>query len=79
MAPSGRSIGADYAGDRTNPCFASHLDDLVNASRAALWVHGHIHSSSDYMIGGTRVICNPRGYLPHQPNRQFNPNLVVEV
>jgi predicted NBD/HSP70 family sugar kinase len=26
------------------------------------WVHGHTHSTHDYMIGNTRVLCNPRGY-----------------
>ena len=32
---------------------------------ARLWLHGHTHSARDYVIGTTRVVCNPRGY-PHE-------------
>lgn len=31
------------------------------------WVHGHNHGLSDYMIGQTHVMCNPRGYIDLQP------------
>ena len=44
-----------------------------------LWIHGHMHNSSDYVERGTRVICNPRGYLPFEPNPEFDPSLIVEV
>jgi hypothetical protein len=27
-----------------------------------LWTHGHMHNTSDYLMGDTRVVCNPRGY-----------------
>ena len=77
--PSARSIHPRYAGDPANPAFASDLDALVENSGAALWVHGHTHSSCDYRIGGTRVLCNPRGYYPHELNPDFDPNLVVEI
>ncbi len=40
--------------------------------------HGHIHSSSDYKIGNTRVVCNPKGYSV-ELNKNFKPNLVLEV
>jgi Icc-related predicted phosphoesterase len=50
--------------------------------KAGLWIHGHIHTSSDYVIGGTRVVANPRGY-PHknggQENPSFDPFFIVEV
>jgi hypothetical protein len=25
-----------------------------------------MHNVSDYMIGETRVVCNPRGYIGHE-------------
>jgi hypothetical protein len=31
-----------------------------------LWTHGHTHEKFDYMIGGTRVVANPRGYLGYE-------------
>lgn len=43
--------------------FVSDLTPLMG--KAALWVYGHVHDSFDYMINGTRVVANPRGY----PNR----------
>ncbi len=31
-----------------------------------LWTHGHTHEDFDYMIGTTRVFCNPRGYINYE-------------
>lgn len=77
-APSRRSVGPVFAHDPLNPAFASDLEALVASSGAALWVHGHIHYASDYGVGRTRVLNNPRGY-PGEGVAGFNPALVVEV
>ena len=29
-------------------------------------IHGHTHNSFDYSVKGTRVVCNPRGYVGYQ-------------
>jgi Icc-related predicted phosphoesterase len=49
--------------------------------RSKLWIHGHVHESGDYMEGGTRVVCNPRGYARHgrNENEGFNPSFIIEV
>lgn len=78
-APSERSIAPRYAHDPLNPAFASRLDNFVEESGASYWIHGHMHNSSNYMIGRTRVLCNPRGHYPHDVNADFLPSLVVEV
>lgn len=84
-APSPRSVEARFAHDPLSPCFASNLDDLVATSRAALWVHGHTHAAFDYVLGGTRVICNPLGYRDRFRGKApetvagFIPDLVVEL
>jgi hypothetical protein len=72
------SIHPRYEGKRDNPCFASDLDHLVRAP-VALWVHGHTHASMDYSVNGTRVVCNPRGYVPREPNSSFDPLGIVEL
>jgi Icc-related predicted phosphoesterase len=77
-APSDRSIPADYQGHMLSAAYASRLDDLVAQSGAALWVHGHIHSQQNYTIGGTPIVCNPRGY-PDEPNPQFQPGLTIAL
>jgi Icc-related predicted phosphoesterase len=78
-APSRRSVPARWWGDPINAAYASDLEALIERTRPQLWVHGHIHSSSDYRIGSTRVICNPRGYFPSQLNPDFDPALVIEL
>jgi hypothetical protein len=30
-------------------------------------------------VNGTRIVCNPRGYLPIEPNPAFDPRFVVEA
>ena len=76
--PHRLSIHPKYEGTRYNPCFASDLDHLVRAP-VSLWIHGHTHESIDYVVNGTRVYCNPRGYLPNEPNPSFNPSGMIEL
>lgn len=63
-APSVKSVASQYANDNLTPAFASNLEDLLShpALNGGLWVHGHTHNSSDYTVGGCRVVANPRGY-----------------
>ncbi|MDH5179696.1 MAG: metallophosphoesterase [Gammaproteobacteria bacterium] len=77
-APSRRSISEEFRDDILSAAYASNLDAFVAESGAVLWIHGHLHSQSDYTIGNTRVICNPRGY-PDEPNDDFIPELVIEI
>jgi predicted phosphodiesterase len=77
-APSRRSIAPCHAHNALNPAFASDLDRLVTGSNAALWVHGHSHYATDYLLGSTRIVNNPRGY-PDELVEGFNPGLVIEV
>jgi hypothetical protein len=77
-APSPRSIDKKYEGNPLNPAFASRLDDFIAEREIALWVHGHIHHCSDYLIGKTHVLANTRGY-PSENTGGFKPELVVEI
>lgn len=63
-APSYLSVAEKFKGDAMNCGFATELyNDIVNMSKPPkLWIHGHMHNRSDYMIGDTRVIAWPRGY-----------------
>ena len=76
--PLRQSIHPKYEGDEFNPAFASDLAHLV-APPVNLWIHGHTHESFDYVVNGTRVVCNPRGYLPMEPNPAFDPLFVVDT
>jgi len=61
-APSALSVNAKYAGDSLNGAYYSCLDQLILNHQPQLWIHGHMHDPSDYYIGLTRVVSNPRGY-----------------
>lgn len=78
-APSSMSIAEQYKNDTLmNGGYYSDLGDFIlDRPKIRVWTHGHMHQSFDYMIGGCRVVCNPRGY--HDENRSFDPNFVVEV
>lgn len=52
--------------------FAGKCDALMEGENApVLWIHGHTHDSIDRVIGRTRVVCNPAGYVPEWQT-QFN-------
>ena len=61
-APSYRSISEEYVTRDTIGAYASDVESLIYKYEPELWIHGHIHDTRDYMIGNTRVLCNPRGY-----------------
>ena len=77
--PSFQSVDPIYAGDMLNHAFASDLDELILTYQPQLFVHGHTHSSCDYMIDNTRVICNPLGYHSNQLNKNYNKALFLEI
>jgi 3',5'-cyclic AMP phosphodiesterase CpdA len=74
-APLRESLAERFANDLASAGFISHLPDLV-APPVALWVHGHTHTPFDYVANGTRVVCNPRGYVDRRRNRLENPHFV---
>jgi hypothetical protein len=80
-APSRKSIHRRFAGSLLNACFISDVERLMDGTRACLWVHGHTHDSFDYVVNGTRVVCNPRGYAQNgvNENRSFNPDFVIDI
>ena len=75
FAPHPRSIAPAFVGHRANPGFVLDLAEMMGS--AALWIHGHTHTFFDYRVGGTRVICNPRGYPGEATG--FRPDLIVEI
>lgn len=80
-APHRNSLAPRYQSDWLSASFVSELPSAF-FDVPSLWVHGHIHESFDYQAGNCRVVCNPRGYLRHGrglENKQFNPELVVEL
>lgn len=66
-APSDLSVADCYKGHQLmNGAYRSNLEDFVIDSNINLLCHGHTHYPFDYMLGNTRVVCNPRGYHGHE-------------
>lgn len=77
-APHWNSVADEYKDDLVSAAFVSRLDHLMGYSK--LWIHGHTHTSFDYEVNGTRVVCNPRGYTGRWiENEYFDPYKIVEV
>ncbi len=80
MAPTMQSIHQNYRADpHMNGGYASDLSDLILDNKPALWFHGHVHNTFDYLVGDTRVLCNPRGYVGHEENPAFDLTATVEI
>lgn len=65
MAPCELSVNPQYKHEYLmNGAYYSDLSEfIIDRPQIKLWLHGHMHNSSDYTIGNTRVVCNPRGYV----------------
>ena len=62
--PTRRSSPEKYRTALNNNWFvAAELESFIEQRKPALWIHGHTHTSCDYPIAQTRIVCNPLGYL----------------
>lgn len=73
-APSFRST--PYPESPLSEAFCNDLEPMVERNpNISLWLYGHVHEPVDYMLGWTRVVCNPFGYwgtevtpsIPYKP------------
>jgi len=67
-APSKQSTHPRYQKEEImNGGYSSDLSEFImDHPQIKLWTHGHTHEEFDYMIGSTRIVCNPRGYDGHE-------------
>jgi predicted phosphodiesterase len=81
--PSHMSCHPQYAHDYImNGGYHSDLSEFIlDHPQIKLWTHGHTHHPFDYVLGSTRVVCNPRGYEGdgYTEDTGWNPNIVLEV
>ncbi len=87
-SPSFQSVHEQYKNEYLmNGAYHSDLSEFIlDRPQIKLWTHGHTHHAFDYMIGETRVVCNPRGYQSTKSDGTYwgedtgwNPNIVLEV
>ena len=80
-APSKQSTKPRYQKDVTvNGAYSSDLSEFIlDRPQIKLWTHGHTHDTFDYMIGTTRIVCNPRGYIYYEGRADEFELLTVEI
>ena len=80
-SPSKQSTHPRYADDTVmNGGYSSDLDEFITEHpQIKLWTHGHTHHPFDYVVGETRIVCNPRGYINYEPDASNFKLLTVEV
>ena len=82
FAPSLRSADPRYGLVPGTAGFCNALDHLL--PKADVWMHGHLHHASDYIVEGEqgrrcRVVSNPLGYAAKGEQGAFRPQLLVQV
>lgn len=67
-SPSKMSTKPRYEKDvMVNGAYSSDLSEFIlDRPQIKVWTHGHTHHEFDYMIGSTRIVCNPRGYIDYE-------------
>jgi Icc-related predicted phosphoesterase len=82
-APSRLSTHEQYKNEHLmNGAYSSDLSEFImDHPQVKLWTHGHTHHPFDYVIGETRVVCNPRGYESdgYCEDSGWNPDIVLEI
>jgi predicted phosphodiesterase len=80
-APSRQSTHPRYKDEQLmNGGYSSSLENLMlDNPNIKLWTHGHTHEDFDYMIGSTRIVCNPRGYINYEHRADVFELKTVEI
>lgn len=80
-APSKQSTHPRYADEQLmNGGYSSNLEEfIIDHPQIKLWTHGHTHEEFDYVIGETRIVCNPRGYIGYEQRANDFKLKVVEI
>jgi len=81
-SPSKLSIKPKYEKDvLMNGAYSSDLSEFIlDHPEIRVWTHGHTHDPFDYMIGETRIICNPRGYKYYEERaEEFDPTIGFDI
>lgn len=80
-APSKASTHPRYKTEyHMNGAYSTNLDEFIlDRRQIKLWTHGHTHEPFDYMIGTTRIVCNPRGYIDYEDRADMFALKYVEI
>jgi predicted phosphohydrolase len=72
-APSALALGR-----KRGAIAPSYASEIIGGFKPDLWIHGHTHFRHDSVIGGTRLVSAPRGYVVYDGAKalKFKPGIV---
>ncbi|ABL98519.1 metallophosphoesterase [Shewanella amazonensis] len=77
-APSMLSVPAYYQDNLVTAAYASDLSAFIDEHKPDYWLHGHLHTSSNYYLGACQVLANPKGYKG-EVNESFDPSFSLTL
>lgn len=69
----------DTSTNLLNSYFSNDMGEWIESLSDTIWIYGHTHDPGDFMIGDTRMVCNPRGYTNELRPDNWNPNKIIEI
>ena len=76
-APTFKSCEDSFRGHASNVYYASDMSEDILDRKIDVWIHGHTHSSCEYSVGETLVLCNPFGYSGSNVKFDRNKHIVL--
>jgi predicted phosphodiesterase len=77
--PARACVLPQWQGHPLNPFFLCDVERLILERRPALWIHGHTHDTIDATLDGTRIVCNPFGYVRIEENATFDERATIDL
>ncbi|MNK10025.1 3',5'-cyclic adenosine monophosphate phosphodiesterase CpdA [compost metagenome] len=80
-SPSFKACPEKFKLDGLNVAFHSHLDHLMHEEWSPdIWIHGHVHDFCDMVVGNTRLIRNPFGYVAYgEKDTGFQKDFLIDT
>lgn len=69
-----------FKGDVLNDAFAVELSELIEVSKPAYWMFGHLHGDIPaFKIGVTKLLTNQLGYVKYNEHAAFNNDVCINI
>ncbi len=78
--PSNKCVHANYKDSELNRFFVCDITRLIEKRIPKLFISGHTHTSYDFLINSTRMLCNPLGYPgEYKSGEKFDFAKIIEI
>lgn len=80
-APTEESVSEEFKGRVLNAAYHANMGPFIKNNDDVLkwWVHGHMHHTTEYMVGDCKVFTNPYGYHKYAVNEDYDDTKVWEI